>query len=44
MVGAIWALVIRVPITVAGSGIFLEPGGLFEVTSGSRGRLINFSA
>lgn len=43
VVGAIWALVLRVPITVAGSGILLEPGGLFEVTSGSRGRLINFS-
>ena len=26
-----------------GSGIFLEPGGLFEVTSGSRGRLIGFA-
>jgi HlyD family secretion protein len=43
VIGAIWALTIRVPITVAGSGILLEPGGLFEVTSGSRGRLINFS-
>jgi HlyD family secretion protein len=43
VIGAIWALVLRVPITVGGSGILLEPGGLFEVTSGSRGRLINFS-
>lgn len=41
--GAIWAFMIRVPITVGGSGILLERGGLFEVTSGSRGRLINFS-
>jgi HlyD family secretion protein len=41
--GAIWAFTIRVPITVGGSGIFLEPGGLLEVTSGSRGRLISFS-
>ena len=43
VIGAIWALTIRVPITVAGSGILLEPGGLFEVTSGSRGRLVNFN-
>src|SRR5262245_54695891 len=40
--GASWAMTIRVPITVAGSGIILEPGGMLEVTSGSRGRLINF--
>lgn len=41
--GAIWAITIQVPITVGGSGILLEPGGLLEVTSGSRGRLISFS-
>ena len=41
--GAIWAITIRVPITVGGSGILLEPGGLLEVTSGSRGRLVSFS-
>jgi HlyD family secretion protein len=41
--GAIWALTIRVPITVGGSGIMLEPGGLLEVTSGSRGRLVHFN-
>ena len=41
--GILWAMVIRVPITVAGSGIFLEPGGMLEVTSGNRGRLISFS-
>lgn len=43
VVGAIWALTIRVPITVGGSGILLEPGGVFEVTSGSRGRLVAFT-
>ena len=37
------AAIIRVPITVTGSGIFLEPGGMLEVTSGNRGRLISFS-
>jgi len=41
--GAIWALTIRVPITIGGSGILLEPGGLLEVTSGSRGRLVHFN-
>jgi HlyD family secretion protein len=41
--GTIWGLTIRVPITVAGSGIFLEPGGLLEVTSGSRGRVVSFT-
>ena len=40
--GAIWAVIIQVPITISGSGIFLEPGGMLEVVSGSRGRLINF--
>jgi HlyD family secretion protein len=40
--GTIWAMTIRVPITVSGSGIVLEPGGMLEVTSGSRGRLISF--
>ena len=38
--GTIWSLSIRVPITVAGSGIFLEPGGMLEVTTGSKGRVI----
>jgi len=41
--GTLWAMIIRVPITVTGSGIFLEPGGMLEVTSGNRGRLISFS-
>lgn len=41
--GTIWALTIRVPITVAGSGIFLEPGGMLEVATGSKGRVISFN-
>lgn len=41
--GTIWALTIRVPITVAGSGIFLEPGGMLEVTTASKGRVISFN-
>jgi HlyD family secretion protein len=41
--GAIWGLTIKVPITIAGSGILLEPGGMLEVTTGSRGRLVSFS-
>jgi HlyD family secretion protein len=41
--GTIWSLTIKVPITVPGSGILLEPGGMLEVTTGSRGRLVSFS-
>ncbi|HZP79396.1 MAG TPA: NHLP bacteriocin system secretion protein [Pseudolabrys sp.] len=41
--GAVWGATIDVPITVGGSGILLAPGGLLEVTSGSRGRVVNFS-
>jgi HlyD family secretion protein len=37
--GTVWALTIRVPITVSGQGIFLLPGGLLEVASASRGRI-----
>jgi HlyD family secretion protein len=37
--GTIWAITIRVPITVGGQGIFLSPGGLLEVVSASRGRI-----
>jgi HlyD family secretion protein len=39
----IWAATIHVPLTISGSGIFLEPGGMLEVTSGSRGRLVRFA-
>lgn len=39
--GAIWALTIRVPIMVAGQGILLTPGGLLEVSSASRGRIVS---
>jgi HlyD family secretion protein len=41
--GVIWAATIQVPITISGSGIFLEPGGMLEVTSGGRGRLVSFA-
>jgi HlyD family secretion protein len=41
--GVIWAATIQVPITISGSGIFLEPGGMLEVTSGGRGRLVSFT-
>jgi HlyD family secretion protein len=37
--GTIWAATIRVPIMVSGQGIFLGPGGVFEVVSASRGRV-----
>ena len=42
--GLIWAYVVTVPVTVKGEGILLSPGGVLDVTSGSQGRVLKFSA
>lgn len=34
-----WSAIARIPVTVAASGILITPSGLFDVVSGSQGRI-----